>query len=69
MTPDAIRAELHRQGLSQVGAAHLIGVDPRTMRRWVDGTRDMPAPACRLLLLLDMPDVRDRLTRHCSPKG
>lgn len=37
MTPDQLRAELERLGLSQVGAANALGIDPRTMRRYLAG--------------------------------
>lgn len=42
MTPDAYRASLDSLGLSQVGAARLFGVDPRTSRRWALGEQDIP---------------------------
>jgi len=52
MTPDQYRAAIGRLGLSQVGAAKLLGVDPRTSRRWACGEREVPAPAERFLLYL-----------------
>jgi hypothetical protein len=36
---------LRELGLSQVDAARLLSVDPRTMRRWVAKPEDMPGPA------------------------
>jgi DNA-binding transcriptional regulator YiaG len=62
MTPADLRAALARLGLTQAGAAHLLGVDARTMRRWLAGTREMPEPARRLLVMLDLPEVRQRLS-------
>lgn len=35
-------------GLSQVGLAEVLGVDPSTLRRWLSGARAMPEPAVRL---------------------
>jgi DNA-binding transcriptional regulator YiaG len=57
-------------GLTQTGAARLIGVEPRTMRRWVEGRQPVPEPARRLLKVLDLPQVRQRLDAvetHVSP--
>ncbi len=42
MTPDQLRAALDRLGLTQVGAARLLGIDPRTMRRYCAGDLDIP---------------------------
>ena len=39
MTPTQFRAALDRLGLTQVGAARLLGVDARTVRRWALGER------------------------------
>lgn len=52
MTPDAYREALDSLGLSQVGAAKLLGVDARTSRRWASGEREVPAPADRFLRFL-----------------
>lgn len=49
MTPDALRSELSRLGLSQrAGAAHLR-VNEKTMRRWISG--EIPIPHAVALLL------------------
>ena len=42
MTPTELRAFLSRLGLSQVGAAKVVGIDPRTMRRYLAG--ELPVP-------------------------
>lgn len=42
MTPNQLRAALDRLGLTQVGAARLLGIDPRTMRRYCSGTLPIP---------------------------
>jgi DNA-binding transcriptional regulator YiaG len=52
MTPDEYREAIERLGLSQVGAARLLGIDERTSRRWAIGERDVPAPAERFLRYL-----------------
>jgi DNA-binding transcriptional regulator YiaG len=49
VTPAELRALLKRLGLSQIEAALLLGVDVRTMRRWMMAEREMPEPAVRLL--------------------
>ena len=65
MTPDTLRSTLATLDLSQQHAARLLGVDPRTMRRWLHGSRAMPETARRLLLALgDLPDLRPWLERQ-----
>lgn len=49
MTPTQYRTILARLDLSQVGAARLVGADPRTGRRWALGER--PVPECVTILL------------------
>ncbi|MCK8787988.1 helix-turn-helix domain-containing protein [Roseomonas sp. NAR14] len=56
MSGAALRAALDRLGLSQEGGARLLGVDGRTMRRWVAEERDIPPPVIRLLWAME----RDR---------
>ena len=43
------RAAIARLGLSQGGAARLVGVDARTSRRWALGEVPVPGPVVRLL--------------------
>lgn len=55
MTPNAYREALDSLGLSQVGAATLFGVNPRTSRRWALGEQDIPKAveiALRLMLIV-----------------
>jgi len=40
-TPAWLRALLARHKISQCAAARLLGVDPRSVRRWVAGDRKM----------------------------
>lgn len=62
------RETLSRLGLTQTGAAKLIGVPPRTLRRWLDrpgasGYREIPETATRMLALIEhVPGVREWLT-------
>jgi len=51
MTPEAFRASLARLKLSQLGAADVLGVDGRTVRRWAAGDVGIPN-AVRILLIL-----------------
>lgn len=46
------RDALSALGLSQVGGARLLGVDPRTSRRWARGEVDIPEPVARFLRYL-----------------
>lgn len=52
MTPDAYREALDSLGLSQVGAATLFGVNPRTSRRWASGELDVPTVVELVLRLM-----------------
>lgn len=52
MTPTQFRAALSRLELSQLGAARLVGADPRTARRWALGERTVPECVAILLRLL-----------------
>lgn len=49
MTPDELRSELSRLGLSQVGAAKALRVNDKTIRRWASG--EIPIPHAVALLL------------------
>jgi hypothetical protein len=42
MTAEEYRKTLVRLGFSQVKAAKILGVDPRTSRRWALGETDVP---------------------------
>jgi transcriptional regulator with XRE-family HTH domain len=52
MTADEYRKTIDQLGLTQSGAARLLGVDERTSRRWALGERDIPPPAERFLRYL-----------------
>lgn len=58
----AIRAEL---GLTTGGLARLLGVDVRTVQRYLAQEREVPEPTWRLLdLALTLPEARERLTAY-----
>jgi hypothetical protein len=42
MTPKQLRTTLARIGLSQRGAARLLGIDERTMRKYIAGDLVIP---------------------------
>ena len=52
MTAKQYRIALARLNLTQVGAARLLGADPRTSRRWALGERSVPEPVAILVRLL-----------------
>jgi len=52
MTAKQFQAAIDRLGLSQVGAARLLGADPRTARRWALGERSVPEPVAIILRLM-----------------
>jgi hypothetical protein len=52
MTAKQFQAAIDRLGLSQVGAARLVGADPRTARRWSAGERTVPEPVAIILRLM-----------------
>jgi DNA-binding transcriptional regulator YiaG len=49
MPPADLRATLARLGLTQSGAARLLGVRVTTVHRWASGDSDVPPPVTRLL--------------------
>lgn len=52
MTANQFRTALARLGLSQAGAAKLVGADPRTARRWALDERSIPECVAILLRLM-----------------
>ena len=51
-TPDALRAQRTRAGLTQETAAALLGVSRRSIAGWETGERDMPRALWTLFLML-----------------
>lgn len=60
MTPAALKATRQALGLSVESFADLVGVQAgRTVRRWEDGTRDIPGPVLVILKAIkESPAVR-----------
>ena len=59
MTPDELRAELDRLGLSQGGLSRLVAVGDRTVRRWCTGDQEVPRSVDIMLDLLGPDDVAE----------
>jgi DNA-binding transcriptional regulator YiaG len=53
VTPAELRTTRESLGLTQGGAARLLGVDGRTWRYWEAGERGIPEPVARLMRLLE----------------
>ncbi len=51
MAPSELRAAILRLCLTESGSARVLGVQPRTMRRWLAGEREIPEMAERMLFL------------------
>lgn len=52
MTPAELKSTRQSLGLSAERFAAFVGVETgRTVRRWEDGTRDIPGPVIKLLWL------------------
>lgn len=51
-TPEALRAQRSKAGLTQESAAALLGVSRRSIAGWETGERDMPRPLWTLFLML-----------------
>ena len=67
MTPNAFRAELERLALSQGGAARVLGVTDRTVRRWL--AEEIPIPrAVGLLLPRLSPTEAAKLQKSPKPE-
>jgi DNA-binding transcriptional regulator YiaG len=60
MTPTDLRTILQHLGLTQAGAAAVLGVSERSVRAWADGFRNIPEPAVKLLRLMDAGVVTAR---------
>lgn len=70
MTPSDLREILEARGMSQQALARLLGVNPRTVRRWVEFDRErLPELAIMRLRLakLDKPAQKPRTRRELAP--
>lgn len=63
MTPAELKAIRHALGLSAEGFARLtLTASGRTVRRWEDGSQDIPGPVQVLAgAIRDVPELRDHL--------
>jgi len=52
MNEEQYLAALKRLGLNRMQAAELLGIDPRTQRRYTSGDRDVPESTARFLRYL-----------------
>jgi transcriptional regulator with XRE-family HTH domain len=60
VTPDQLRIQRRRFGLTQVELGMRLGVDGRTVRRWEAGDRKISAMAVRLIATLSISRARSR---------
>ena len=51
-SPEALRAQRTRAGLTQERAAELLGVSRRSIAGWETGERPMPRPLWTLFIML-----------------
>ena len=63
MSPDEFKQVRRRLRLTQIDFAELVGVrSDRTVRRWEEGTKEIPGPVELLVeLMLEVPEVLDYL--------
>jgi len=62
MTPEELRNRIAVLGLDTSDAARILGVEPRTMRRWLTGEKDITRPVIILLNLIEaVPGVQEWL--------
>jgi len=57
MSADQIRALRRKLAFSQVAFARLLVVSPKTVQSWEQGHRSPTGSACRLLQLLESPEL------------
>ncbi len=70
MTPSDLRALLARHNMSQMDLARLLGVHPRTVRRWVyNGREEIPEGAVMRLKLAKIakPPAKPKTRRALAP--
>ncbi|HZK92303.1 MAG TPA: helix-turn-helix domain-containing protein [Stellaceae bacterium] len=57
MTAHQFRTVITKLGLSQVQAAHVLNVTPRTARRWALGEVKISPPVAKLLRLMQEGEI------------
>jgi DNA-binding transcriptional regulator YiaG len=66
MTSHQFRTILSKIPLSQVQAAHVLGVTPRTARRWALGAAKVSATAAKLLRLIQAGHITTKQVRDTA---
>lgn len=66
MTALDFRTELYRLRLSQKAYSRLSRIDYRTVRRWANGQRDIPAPEAQYLRRLTFEAVRQLMLEDAA---
>ncbi len=66
MTSHQFRLVITKVGLSQVQAAHVLGVTPRTARRWALGEVKVPSPAAKLLRLMQKKIISTKQVKDAA---
>jgi DNA-binding transcriptional regulator YiaG len=66
MTSHQFRTVITKVGLSQVQAAHVLGVTPRTARRWALDEVKVPPPAAKLLRLMQAGKILAKDVRNTA---
>ena len=67
MTSHQFRTTLAKLRLTQVQAAHVLGITPRTARRYALGEVRVPNPAAKLLRLMLNHTVDISVVRSTKP--
>lgn len=58
MAPAEFSSILSRLDLTQVGAAKLLGVEDRTVRRWIAGAIPVPELVARVMRAADVGKIK-----------
>jgi DNA-binding transcriptional regulator YiaG len=66
MTSLQFRNVIAKIGLSQVQAAHVLGVTPRTVRRWALDEVKIPPTAAKLLRLMQMGEISTQQVKDAA---
>lgn len=67
LTHHRFRTILAKLNLTQVQAAHVLGITPRTARRYALGETPIPNPVAKLLLLMLTGAISDKIVRTTLP--
>jgi DNA-binding transcriptional regulator YiaG len=66
MTSLQFRNVIAKIGLSQVQAARVLGVTPRTVRRWALDEVKIPPTAAKLLRLMQMGEISTQQVKDAA---